>query len=68
MDKIIIGQLSLAGLFCLLLAAYINHLLANTRDKITRRRNQCEREGDVGVNANYLPLPSNSVISRNPDT
>jgi hypothetical protein len=40
MDNIIIGQLSLAGLFCLLLAAYIDHLLANTRDKITRRRNQ----------------------------
>ena len=40
MDNIIIGQLSLAGLFFLLLAAYINHLLANTRDRVSRRRNQ----------------------------
>lgn len=40
MDNIILGQLSLAGLFCLLLAAYVNHRLANTRDKIKRRRDQ----------------------------
>ena len=40
MDNIIIGQISLAAILLILIPVYLNHLLANTRDKVIRRRNQ----------------------------
>jgi hypothetical protein len=39
-ETIVIGQLSLAGLFLVLLTVYLNHLLANSRDKIKTRKEQ----------------------------
>ncbi len=39
MNNIVFGQLSWAALLLALLTVYLNHLFANTRDKINRRRN-----------------------------
>ncbi len=43
MDTTIIGELSLGALLLLLISAYLNHLLANTRDKIKRRLTHGEK-------------------------
>jgi len=40
MDNIIIGQFSLAALLLALITVYLNHLFANTRDKVSRRRDR----------------------------
>jgi hypothetical protein len=40
MDNIIIGQFSLAALLLVLITVYLEHLFANTRDKVSRRRNR----------------------------
>ena len=40
MDNIIIGEFSLAALLLVLITVYLNHLFANTRDKVSRRRDR----------------------------